>query len=311
LLRISVTIIASVAFIASASAEGLTEARWLAPEADQIAALTVSPGECLAEPTDVDKAYLVEVGRAAFNSPLLMGGQAARSGLSCAACHVDGRSNPNFYLDGLSGAPGTADVTTSIFSEVREDRKFNPIPIPTLIDANKKKSFGLSASASSLHEFIGAAIVEEFQAEPPPQKVFDGLISYVGALENDACPAEPTAQTASRALANAMRVVKTAEIAIDRKEFSTADFLLASSQIMLGRISERYPYEKGARLRSDLAVLSRDIGAIRKSPEEAEEQFAQVEKAAAKLEKRLHKARRISLYDPDALAKYLESRDRD
>ncbi len=240
-----------------------------------------------------------------------MGGQAARSGLSCAACHIDGRANPNFYLDGLSGAPGTADVTTSIFSEVREDKKFNPIPIPTLVGAGEKSSFGANASASSLHDFIGAAIVEEFQAEPPPAAVLDGIIAYVGALDAAACPSGPAAQTPRRAMNDIVRALEAAEAAYARDDLATAEFLLATSRNMLGLIAERYPYEKGARLRSDLAVLSRDISAVRKKPEEAEARLESVKRDAIRLEKRLHKARRISLYDPRALAEFLERRKED
>ncbi|MCB2114105.1 MAG: hypothetical protein KDD85_11235 [Parvularculaceae bacterium] len=311
MLRTSIAIAVAAAFAVPASAEGLTQARWLSPEADKVAALTLSPGECLTEPADADNAYLVEVGRAAFNSPLLMGGQAARGGLSCAACHVDGRSNPDFFLAGLSGPPGTADVTTSIFSQVRDDGEFNPVPIPTLLNAREKETFGAATRAPSLHAFISAAIVDEFQAEPPPPKVFDGLIAYIESFDAAACPDGPTAQTARRALNDAMRVAEAAKAAIGRGDYPTADFLLASCQFMLGRISERFPFKKGARLRSDLAVLSRDIGQVRKAPDSAGEKFAAIEKSAARLGKRLHKARRISLYDPDALKDFLKSRDRD
>ncbi|MGF7473737.1 hypothetical protein WFJ45_23635, partial [Salmonella enterica subsp. enterica serovar Minnesota] len=70
------------------------------------------------------------IGRAAFNSPLLLGGQAARAGLSCASCHRNGRGNPDFHFPGISGAPGTADVTASLLSSHRGDGQFNPKPIP-------------------------------------------------------------------------------------------------------------------------------------------------------------------------------------
>ena len=57
---------------------------WLAPSADAVAAMTTRPGECLAAAHDADTAYLRNVGRAAFYSPFLFGGQAARGGLGFA-----------------------------------------------------------------------------------------------------------------------------------------------------------------------------------------------------------------------------------
>jgi len=60
----------------------LHPARWLAASADAPRALSTSFTECLAPPADAKEAYLVELGRSAFRSPTLLGGQAARAGLA-------------------------------------------------------------------------------------------------------------------------------------------------------------------------------------------------------------------------------------
>ncbi|MEX0645921.1 MAG: hypothetical protein WD076_11455, partial [Parvularculaceae bacterium] len=125
--------------------EALTEARWTAANTDLVAFLAASPGECLRKAEDAETRYRVEIGRVAFRSPLLFGGQAARAGLSCNSCHRDGRDNPDFYLEGLSSAPGTADVTSSLMSKVREDGAFNPAPIPSLVGVAAKARFGTVA----------------------------------------------------------------------------------------------------------------------------------------------------------------------
>ncbi|MGD9801157.1 MAG: hypothetical protein AB7F91_12860 [Parvularculaceae bacterium] len=303
MLRISLFLLLGAVSVEAAAGE-LTDARWISPGADHVAALTQAPGECLATPANGETAYSVEVGRVAFKSPLLLGGQAARGGLSCASCHVDGRANPAFFIEGLSGAPGTADVTSSIFSDMREDGDFNPAPIPTLVDAGRKASFG-SAAAPSLHAFINAALIEEFQAERPPEAVLNGLIAYVNALDPSACPDAPVAQTSRRAMSDVDRALVAAMQAFENGDTETADFMLASAQAMLGRINERFPSDKGAPLRADLAVLSRDIAMARKAPDEAAARLPDIRRDARRLDKRLHKARRFSLYDPRALADFL------
>ncbi|MFL6729987.1 MAG: hypothetical protein ACJ8EZ_08675, partial [Sphingomicrobium sp.] len=80
----------------------IREARWL-QSPDLVADLTTQPPECLAWPADTAQRSSVAVGRALFRSPLLLGGQAARAGLSCASCHRNGRSNPHFHFPGISG----------------------------------------------------------------------------------------------------------------------------------------------------------------------------------------------------------------
>jgi hypothetical protein len=87
----------------------LRDARWLAAP-DLAADLTHQPAECRSPSLDAGLRRSEEIGRIAFRAPLLLGGQAARAGLSCATCHRNGRTNPHFHFPGLSGDAGTADV---------------------------------------------------------------------------------------------------------------------------------------------------------------------------------------------------------
>src|SRR5688572_17121534 len=109
----------------------LRAARWL-PQERQAHALTHEPTECLSSSADVQTVRRLAIGRAAFRTSLLLGGQAARAGLSCNSCHRNGRGNPDFQFRGFSGAPGTADVTSSLMSSHRGDGRDNPTPIPDL-----------------------------------------------------------------------------------------------------------------------------------------------------------------------------------
>lgn len=287
-----------------AGGEPLAEARWLAPGADRVAALTLSPGECLRAAGDPDTDYLSEVGRAAFSSPFLFGGQAARGGLSCASCHVDGHSNPDFYLEGLSDAPGTADVTSSIFSKVRDDGAFNPVAIPSLVGIGGKPSFGLTAPKASLHAFIDSAVADEFQGLAPPAAVRDGLAAYIERMDAAACPAAPAPVTPRRAIDDVTRTLAAARQAASRGDAATADFLLIGAQSALGRIHARFPGPAASGLRAELHDLSGDIGSARgllKEPETFARALDEYSARAKKLGKRLEKARRLSLYDPERL----------
>ncbi len=93
--------------IAAAADRGplpISEARWL-PADRLIEGLSTQPRECLRRPETEAERQAIAVGRAALRAPLLLGGQAARAGLSCASCHENGRGNPDFSFPGLSGPP--------------------------------------------------------------------------------------------------------------------------------------------------------------------------------------------------------------
>jgi len=96
--------------------------KWIRPGTDIVQVLSEEPGECL--PISDVRNPDIELGRAAFRSPFLLGGQAARQGLTCQACHMQGQTNSHFFVVGLSGEPGTADVTNFHFSDDLGDENF-------------------------------------------------------------------------------------------------------------------------------------------------------------------------------------------
>ncbi len=297
-----VRLAAAAMMSASAAAQLPPEARWLASGADIAAALTGTPGECVRPSDDPSTDYFVEIGRVAFMSPLLLGGQAARGGLSCNSCHVDGHGNPDFFLAGLSAAPGTADVTSSIFSKVRDDGVFNPVAIPTLIGVREKPSFGTAAPQSSLHAFIGSAVTDEFQGAPTPPPVLQGLVAYIEAMSADACPSTPTPLTPSRAMADVTRALAAASQAADKSDPSTADFLIVSAQAAVGRVHARFPGDEFGKTRAELSGLSKRIGDAR-NKEGQPRILHDLQREAAQLGEGLEKSRRGSLYDAETLAR--------
>lgn len=287
---------------AAAQTAPISEAAWLSPEADLVSFLTTAPAECLARPDEKDARYSVDIGRVAFRSPFLLGGQAARGRLSCSACHVNGRSNSDFYVEGLSSAPGTADVTSSLFSAVRDDGSLNAKPIPDLTDRAAR-----AADAHGVDAFITSAIVDEFQGKRPPREVVDGLVAYVSSLRSSACDDDVVRLTPRRDMRHVSRALAVADAALLRGDDAVADFALLSAQGELGRIAERYPNSPSAR--ADLEALARMIGGTRgilpAAPKGARVRIGEAEFEALRLSFELNRARSASLYDPGAATAYL------
>lgn len=241
-----------------AAAAPLTAQRWLAPGADP-RVLARQPAECLAKPANDRAGRSIAVGRAAFRSPTLLGGQAARAGLSCESCHRNGRSNPDFHFPGISGEPGTADVTASLFSTRRGDGTFNPRPIPDLGGA--KTSLKVAQDGPALRAFIRGLIVEEFDGAEPPPRVLDGLVAYVSALQPCERPASPLRP--SDYAVDAIRAAWAADGMLAEGDRAAALVLVAAARSRLGLIAERYPGEALAHVRARLTAADGELVSIR------------------------------------------------
>jgi hypothetical protein len=254
--------------IALASADGPIRAmRWLAPGADKVRAMTTRPAECLAMPRAADAAYAVEVGRAAFRTPILLGGQAARAGVSCETCHKGGHTNVDFDFPGVSGAPGTADVTDSLFSSHRGDGIDNPKPIPDLGGPKTRLKVDQAPQGRALETFIHGLVTQEFDGPEPPAQVLDGLAAYVRALTPDACPRARTETIRAEAyVEDARRAVRTARLALARGDHATAALMIGSARTQLGAIYERYD---GPALAADRDALKQADAALATAAESA------------------------------------------
>lgn len=248
---------------AEISAPPLRAVRWLAPGADAARILTRRPVECLKVPVDPDAAYLVEVGRAAFRDPLLLGGQAARAGVACETCHRDGRTNPDFDFPGVSGAPGTADVTSFVFSSHRGDHSFDPRPIPDLGGPKASLKVSQAPDSPALKTFIRGLVTEEFDGASPPEAVLNALVAYVRAMGPAACRGsgvEPL--TASDAITDVRRAAVAAQSALARHDPETAKVMIQAARAGLGNLAERYDGPALALERRRLADAALDLARI-------------------------------------------------
>lgn len=248
--------------VASQSQSPLRAARWL-PADRQLHALAYQPRECLLPVSDAQAARAIAIGRAAFRTPLLLGGQASRDGLSCNSCHRNGRGNPDFQFPGLSGAPGTADVTSSLMSSHRGDRLDNPKPIPDLSGSVDKLKISRDPSNRALETFIHGLIVEEFDGPEPTPMTLDGLAHYVRALSPRGCPTSPVQPIElAEYLSDARAAAQATQFALDAHDRATARLMLASARSALGMIDERYAAPALARDREWLRDSDLELAAI-------------------------------------------------
>jgi hypothetical protein len=281
--------------------------RWLPHSADAATLLTRQPPECLARPAEPEQAFLTEVGRAAFRDPLVLGGQAARSGLSCETCHQNGRRNANFDFPGLSGAPGTADVTSFLFSSHRGDHVDDPRPIPDLGGPKAALKISQAPQSRALEVFINGLITEEFDGQKPPAAVLDGLAAYVRALDPAACGASSSVVvSAAMTVDNARRAVRAAQGALDRGDAATTMVMIQAARAQLGVLAERYAGSALSRDRADLSLADLDLAssleAARGGQRTAADDLAAWLMRSSTWADTLARDEALSLYDPAVLA---------
>jgi hypothetical protein len=268
------------------------EARWLTPTS-LYQGLSREPAECFAPPANPARRRQAEIGRVAFRTPLLLGGQAARAGLSCGSCHRNGRGNPDFVFPGLSAAPGTADVTASLMSSHRGDGRFNPRPIPDLGGPRETLKVSQDPADGKLEGFIRGLVVEEFDGPEPPAAVLDGLAAYVRALRPEACRGGGRRVGLASRLALTERAVELA--ATERGE--TRRLLFAAARSQLGAIDERFAIPGGEPARALLRDADRDLAALRSD----EGDLGAWRRHWPERRRKLLRLERASLYDPRKL----------
>lgn len=170
---------------AASAQDGSITPLWMTPEAEIGAMPAARPAGAVANP---GQSATWRLGELAFRSPEALGGEARRAGLSCNSCHPAGGANTSFFIPGLSGPPGTVDVTHRAWNAATEDGVFNPVRIPVLWNAAKTAPYGAKGRFAALDGFIAHVIRDEFAGEVSPP-ILDALTTYVGAL-----PAPPNAQ---------------------------------------------------------------------------------------------------------------------
>jgi hypothetical protein len=240
----------------------IRDARWLTSP-DLVADLTRQPVECRSISHDAALRRSEEIGRVAFRAPLLLGGQAARAGLSCATCHRNGRTNPHFDFPGLSGDAGTADVTASLMSSHRGDGIFNPKPIPDLAGDPAKLKVSRNPAKEDLKKFIHGLITQEFDGPEPPPAALNGLVAYVRSVSPMACKGAGTTPIELQPmLEDVGDAVRLARQSYADGDTATARLLIGAARSTLGMIDERFQVAGGDKSRALLREADADLKAI-------------------------------------------------
>ncbi len=307
---IGVTLAGLLGALALAAPAGppLRAMRWLAPGADAARILTIQPAECFKPPSEPERAYSAELGRAAFRTPLLLGGQAARAGVACETCHRNGRGNPDFDFPGLSGAPGTADVTSSLLSSHRGDGVDNPKPIPDLGGPKSRLKISQGQTDGALEAFIHGLVTQEFDGAEPPPAVLRGLADYVRAMDPAGCGGRRGAVQVSGVVADARRAARAALAALGHGDRPSAELMIQAARSELGLAAERYAATSLEADRRALAAadagLEAALTAVRqgRAPDANDQLLAWLVDSES-LEARLRRDQSKSLFDSGVLAR--------
>jgi len=238
------------------------------------------------------------LGKIAFESPALLGGAAARMELSCASCHSNGRGNPEFFLEGVSDEPGSADVTSSVMSKVRGDGNFNPVAIPDIGMRDGKQL--RDRTGPDFREKVRGLIEEEFDGQRPAPAVTDAVIAYLDGLAPSACGAG--AANVPRRLYDDLEAAEAAwDAAVDsRFDAATQIFYLRAARLRLARIHERYVGPDLASQRQELLALSEGLGKMADAVRTGA-LAAFMEPDWIGLGERLRRVEARSLYNPEVL----------
>lgn len=282
----------------AASPSDVLQSLWWTAPGHELAAASAQPSACIAvDPQEADRIY---VGQALFNTPALLGGQAAKANLSCASCHTNGRDNPHFFVKGLSAQPGTADVTTAFFSTARANAVQDPVKIPDLAKPGK---ISRAAEDPALERFIRTLIVDEFSGKEPSTATLSALGAYVRAIKT--CK---TDRPQNRGVGDQITLIAAAVLGAqdmkDSEDRATLHLLVRAIRHQLGLIHERYDAPRLATERQALLDSSRKIEML-----EDQDDVASIAPALrnwhrdfnATLVPKLIASERLSLYAPKPL----------
>lgn len=277
-------------------------ARWLAPNVS-LSVMAFTPVECLnpaAPPT-------VVLGRLAFESPALLGGQAARMGLACASCHLAARANPHFYLAGISNVAGRADVSQSFLSSSGGNDEFRPVPIP---DLARQAQRGISdRNQPAFYAKLQQLIQVEFDGQAPLPEVFDAVATYLQNIDERYCEALLTATRPRTWQADWQRLLETKALlhtALAQDNSAMVEFLVRVARYRLETIYRATALAEQLALQRGLVAVSRALLDVVAAPTVAARLQAldQWQQQLARLQPQLIAAAPASAYSDRALAQF-------
>lgn len=122
--------------------------------------------------------YMARLGELVFRSPLTLGRDAARRGLSCDACHPNGAANVRFFVPGASDRPGNVDVSHRNFHFREDDGRDDPLNIPSLRGVRLTGPYGHDGRIANLRDFSRNVVLREFGGTELESWLLDALVAY-------------------------------------------------------------------------------------------------------------------------------------
>ena len=129
---------------------------------------------------------LIAYGDMLFDSAQIFGGPARDLGIACSTCHNRSDINQRLFIPGASHQPGAIDVDGAFFNPVFNDRRDDPLDIPSLRGLRFTGPYGRDGRFASLRDFTRNVIVNEFGGAEPTPFMLDALVGYM--LEFDFLP---------------------------------------------------------------------------------------------------------------------------
>jgi cytochrome c peroxidase len=122
---------------------------------------------------------LIAYGDMLFDSPEIFSGPARELGIACSSCHNRSDINQRFFIPGASHQPGAVDVDGAFFNPMFNDRRDDPIDIPSLRGLRFTGPYGRDGRFASLRDFTRNVIVNEFAGAEPTPFMLDAIVAYM------------------------------------------------------------------------------------------------------------------------------------
>ena len=122
---------------------------------------------------------LIAYGDMLFDSAEIFGGPARDLGITCSTCHNRSDINQRFFIPGASHQLGAVDVDGAFFNPMFNDRRDDPIDIPSLRGLRFTGPYGRDGRFGSLRNFTRNVIVNEFAGDEPTPFMLDALVAYM------------------------------------------------------------------------------------------------------------------------------------
>ena len=122
---------------------------------------------------------LVAYGDMLFDSARIFGSPARDLGIACSTCHNRSDINQRLVIPGASHQPGAIDVDGAFFNPIFNDRRYDPLDIPSLRGLRFTGPYGRDGRIASLRDFTRNVIVNEFGGAEPTPFMLDALLAYM------------------------------------------------------------------------------------------------------------------------------------